>query len=653
MERIDVGAEADSAAGARAATPPAVGDVPRVPVPWTRGDAPWFETHPKRLEAELEALDAIGARYERVADAFARGIAQLRVWQTVEGGEHELLVTFPSAYPFFRVRVDAPSLTLAHHQNPFNHNLCLLGRSTGAWSVNDTVASLLKEQLPRVFAAGTATTKAEVARLEQLQGEPFADYYAYAPAMFVIDGSWRLPESDTYGTLSIGLISADKGVEFPILRACVLKVFGERDQLLYEAPNGIVALFGPSNSTMFNGRWSRVDAPPNVGEAEALFSIAAEADKQPHKLETLRLPDPPFAVSVRAVVFPDEHVWRERTGTGWVFSVRVTRVTDGQLQQRSTRRFKGSPLRKVPHSDYYFARAGRMGVTDTLERAPELHASTTTSVAVFGLGCIGAPSAIEFAKAQVGSLDLVDHDIVDPATAVRWPLGLASAGQFKAHALGNFLMQNWPHTHTAPHVHHLGAVPLPNDPPSSDPQLLASITRAGTLIYDATAEFGVANYLSTYAAEHGLPYVAVSGTHGGWGGRVFLAVPGSGLACWECLQRHLGTGTVPAPPAIGTGTTAALVQPAGCSDPTFTASGVDTAALAMAGVRTALGVLLCDTANGYPAPDWNVATIAFRDDTGLTVNSEVHIQRLEPHFDCQRCALSASTPEADARQNAR
>src|SRR5438445_9559550 len=89
-------------------------------------------------------------------------------------------------------------------------------------------------------------------------------------------------------------------------------------------------------------------------------------------------------------------------------------------------------------------RAGRAGEADLAARIPWMPALREKTVACFGLGALGAPAAVELAKAGVGTLRLLDPDYVDPATAGRWPLGVGVAGLPKAKALEWFIGSNWP-----------------------------------------------------------------------------------------------------------------------------------------------------------------------------------------------------------------
>src|SRR3546814_15154931 len=89
------------------------------------------------------------------------------------------------------------------------------------------------------------------------------------------------------------------------------------------------------------------------------------------------------------------------------------------MQWVGSRRKKGLP-RSITGS---FVRAARAGPTDLAARMPAAATLPDTSVIFFGLGAIGAPAAIELARAGLGKLTLVDHDIVEPATVRRWVYG--------------------------------------------------------------------------------------------------------------------------------------------------------------------------------------------------------------------------------------
>jgi molybdopterin/thiamine biosynthesis adenylyltransferase len=304
---------------------------------------------------------------------------------------------------------------------------------------------------------------------------------------------------------------------------------------------------------------------------------------------------------------------------------------------------------------HYFARAGRGSRNARSQRTPELRNLTEHTVAIFGLGCLGAPCALELARAGVGQLRILDHDFVDPATTSRWPLGLTAAGLYKAHVVEEFIRANYPATIVSGYAHRLGgvrpitpallaesnsatAVPEPQDGPwqrsqLSDQEVLRRMTEGASLIYDATAEPGIHYLLSDYAAVAGMPYIGIVGTQGGWGGKVFRILPNRTEGCWLCYRWACDDGTIPEPPFDNSGT----VQPAGCADPTFTGAGFDMLEIALHGVRTAVSTLCSEYENGYPGMEWDAIHIQFRSEDGQLIAPFYNPYNIARHQRCPRC----------------
>ena len=284
-------------------------------------------------------------------------------------------------------------------------------------------------------------------------------------------------------------------------------------------------------------------------------------------------------------------------------------------------------------STLYFSRQGRAGADDLAARTPELQGMREKTVAVFGLGCLGAPSSLEFARAGVGELRLLDHDIVDPATSGRWPFGLAAAGLSKVKAIADFLRETYPSTNVVPLRHCIGSVRDPSGDAKSESVVIEEFVAGASLIYDATAEVGIQHFLSGLAKELGIPYVAVVGTYGAWGGKVISVVPGRTKGCWLCYRYACEEGVIEEPPSDPAG----KVQPLGCAEVTFTGAGFDMAEVAIAGVRTAIAALNQDGEGGYPQAPWDVLTMAFREESGQLIVPQFQGYELQRHPRCPLC----------------
>lgn len=556
---------------------------------------PWWKQYPERLAYELAALEEAGIRYERDEAAFPQGTLRLRL----DTGGLLLYATFPDLYPYTRFEAEAPELSLPHHQHPFSKTLCLIGRGSANWSVDDTLAAFLRERLPLVLEAGTSSSKEEGAsELEEHQAEPFSDYYNYLPdSVVLVDGSWSFPGES--GRLELGLMGSG-----PIVRGAVLRALDMQGHEFAMAPENWKKL----TSNAIRARWFRVGDPIEKEDAEAFLNELGKIHPQakaPHWQKCGQ----GWKVDVVGVIFPEEVGWRE-VGDGWLFVIRARKEKS-----------------KSPKNEHGFVPAMRSGPGDLFQRVPELRPLRSKNVAVLGLGCLGAPSLIEFAKAGVGKLQMVDHDSVDPATTVRWPLGLPIAGLTKQKALTDFISLHYPHTEVVGYKHKIGG--LPNSE-SRDNEVLEEIFDGCQVVYDATAELGIQYAISELARRSAVPYIAVSTTAGGWGGLVARITPKTG--CWSCLQAWMTEGVIPTPPSDPRG----AIQPAGCADPTFTGAGFDTALVAFEGVRMAVAEL-CSESGGYPHLTYDVAILSLRDAKGNSSPPTWRSFGLKQHPDCPVC----------------
>jgi len=286
-------------------------------------------------------------------------------------------------------------------------------------------------------------------------------------------------------------------------------------------------------------------------------------------------------------------------------------------------------------TELFFARAGRAGPTDLVTRIPELAPLREKTVSLFGLGALGAPCALELARAGVGELRVLDGDIVDPATVVRWPIGFTAAGLPKSQVIAETIERNYPFTRVLGIPHRLGGVRNGEPKESSDHEVVEKMTAGTSAILDATAEVGVQHFLSDLARELGVPFICVDATFGAWGGNVCRVRPGKTAGCWmcyraSCLDRDR---TIVPPPEDPKGE----VQPAGCADPTFTGTSFDLGIVALFAVRTLISTLCEGAAGGYPESEWDAVTISLRNESGGFVLPQFQGYVLLPHKDCPRC----------------
>lgn len=547
---------------------------------------PWWKTWPERLDFELKALRHAGIKYSVRTQDEITGVLDLDLEYPGNDAPLKLQARLSAFFPYTRFEVFAQELNQGRHQNPFLRNLCLIGRSSAAWNVSDTVAGLIAEQLPKLLNAANEPDHTKVIGLEEQQGEPLTAYLPYAEnSLVLVDGSWKLDSRIREGELVLGIESASRCS----LRGAVLEVRDLSGTVIAGAPAALRARYGDRRLT---ASWFRTETA--IREQAAKEFLRQLATIKPASgtvkwTEVLGL-----RLQVVGVVFPDEIGWRER-GDSWAFVVRT--------------QFDREGWRPGKHWGAYFARPANASPTDLGLRAPQLVGLANCSVAVVGLGCIGAPSTMELARGGIRELRLMDDDVVEPATTPRWPLGFSAAGKVKAVALCEFIAQNYPYTHASPWpakfggVTGLGGIGL---------DVAEKFLNGMDLIYDATAEEGVHYLLAEIARERKMPYVCASATPGGWGGRVVRIVPGQTGGCWSCLLHHIDNGTIPEPPADPDGD----LHLAGCADPTFTGAGFDLLQVPTTAVRVAATTLLRGQDGGYPDFDFDVGVLRMRNDTG-------------------------------------
>lgn len=624
---------------------------------------PWWELDPDRYQDELEQLRRAGIRFERDEAAFRAGRLQLTLYPVVSGEVIELIATFPDLYPWFRFEIQAPALNLPYHQHALAKTLCFLPRDTSYWyPESDRLAAFLTDRLNGVLAAGgyqsphsagdrdneagptdssdePAGAPEKTGFLEEEQAEPFSDYYMYQPETSVmLDGAWRIPAELTHGTLIVGL--AGGGRPEPALRGVVLRVLDEHGDNLFPLEEALKKQY----PVELRVPWVRLKAPIEPGSAAEIYARVREALRALDPgADTQALPVRGGVIRVRAGLFEEEHRPRsagpDRFGDGWIFPVSF----DPGPPNPGAKKSRSRPGRRSGRATvtHYLARPTRGGRKDLAARVPELRALAGKRIAVFGLGCLGAPSALEFARGSVRELRLLDDDFVDPAATGRWPFGLAAAGLFKVKVLQQFIQAHYPYTQVRGEirrlgaVHHLTAEDISRQRiPEDDQAVIDRMLQDVDLVYDASAELGVQYFLASEARARGIPYIGASGTQGGWGGVVLRIFPGHTEGCWICYRYHCMK-DIPAPPELETG----RVQPTGCGNPTFTGANFDLGEVALMGVRIAAATLsvVAGTGAAYPPASWDLAVLALRDSSGALVPPTWQTYPLRRHPDCPHC----------------
>ena len=232
-------------------------------------------------------------------------------------------------------------------------------------------------------------------------------------------------------------------------------------------------------------------------------------------------------------------------------------------------------------------------------RLPELTGLDRARAIVIGAGSLGAPVAVELAKAGFGRLDIFDCDDYDINNMVRHVLGGELAGEPKAEAVAAHCLRLNPFT--AAHGHRL-CLGDSDDADALVDQLLAE----ATIVIDTTGATTVARYLAAKTSEAGVPLLVAGLTAASHGGDLFVVLP-EGPSFEQFLDAQQEGGPIPSPPAGEP----SEVTPIGCRDPAFTGAGFEATELAAIIARTAIRVTgLTD----YPSASANWIVLRFRSD---------------------------------------
>ncbi len=571
---------------------------------------PWWRRWPERLEWEEAELAAEGIAFRRhkpmVGDAVRYDLEY-----GLDGVTYEMMASFPDTYPYFRPIVVAAT-DFRFHQNVVGKELCLLARDPVLWTVDDSLASLIVHQLPKIVRANAADDEGASA-VEEHVPEPVGETYPYTrPDVVFIDSDWHIPAEVDHGTLALALARPP----FP-LRAAV--------QAVLSADRRELATWDARLAPAFQGgrleaRWVRLADPIVAATADA-FAEALVARRPDYRPSWQRLPGrDKVEFDLLGIVYNDE-VRYATTSDDWVFFLRIRRPGTPGKSGRST-----AP-RVV---ETFLVQAMRAGPTDLSTRVPQLRFLEKRKVALFGLGALGAPSAVSLARAGIGGLALVEPDHVEAGTTPRWPLGLTVAGATKLHSITGWIQANWPFTDiTSRFGWRLGTPELEG---CTDGRVLDEVLDGADLVFDATANLAANHVLADEAWRRGLPLVQVTAKAGAWGGIVARFAPGS-TCCELCFLANLEDKTIKAPPTDPDG----AVTPIACSDTTFLGAGFDLTPLSDEAVRMGIATLSPGGAGDYPRPTWDVATLALRAEDGSLVPPTWTSFSLPPRPGCAKC----------------
>ncbi|RUU11538.1 hypothetical protein EOD23_10200 [Mesorhizobium sp. USDA-HM6] len=580
----------------------------------------WEKRYPGRLKYELDALRAAGITPEIDEPALAGGRLSLTFdWPLDNATTLRLQAVFPDAYPHFRPQVfllaglDPPP---ARHRSPMEGNLCLLGRDTRQWTPGWSLCTLLEKQL--------ADSLRGVGEEDQ-QGEP-AEYWwnnlgRDSGSYCLIDSDWTLGDA-SQGTLQLRYIQ-DQTVKVetengpsrsPAIRAYVEEVRADDGQVLHQWAGPLPADLADADNRL-EVPWAR--SKETILPEPQLDAQLKKLRQEYSWLERARPRNygSGLKFDLRALVYPSELAFGE-TGLGWCFILLFGHARGFEPKKNKAPK----PLRIIAIPVF------RAGPGDIGWRVPAVASLKDKRILVVGVGAVGAPVAIELARNGCRTLDLVDHDVLEPGNTIRWPLGAAVWGQRKADALQAFLTREYPGTEVRSHSHFIGTAAQALSGPGDD-DILDTLIRDADLVIDGSASHGVTTLLDDRCRGAAVPLISLSATPTLEGGTVVRHIRESG--CPNCLLHAWHKHEIDPPPGQDAGDEA-LIQPAGCDERTFAGADYDLQELSLQAVRLAI-----DTLSGKAAEGSVVQTLSFVDDERARCPPRWRVDPLPKHPDCR------------------
>ncbi len=540
----------------------------------------WSAEHPERLDWEMEQFTARGldVRTEVTPDGLTWATTEL----CIEGSWIPITIKYPRHYPDGPPKFYAAEGTLARHQMPDGGNLCVEDEAN--WWPWMSAAEIVDEEL-RSLLEDTAAGADRVAANEADMPEPLSALFTYTPGLvfLVPDPMWAPTPQSAFGNMRFTSLNRTE------LQSLVLQAdgFGSIGARLRER-------LQPGGSPERRGYWVHLDPPPSPG-VEGLLERCREAnpdlerrarDKAPKGLDTCW-------VGVR---FSEEGPRRDDVRIAWLFA----EVESG----------RGRPARVTR-----LAPAQALTSSERQRRIPELSELAATRVVLVGAGSVGAPVALELARAGVGRLDIYDDDDYDVNNAVRHVLPVTWGGISKAEAVTATCHGVNPFIDVHPHYVSVGGG---NEARTEE---LVGLIREAHVVIDTTGVPSVSRLLQRTTNDASVPLITAAVTAGGYGAEVLVSQPHG--PCRDCLVFAQRDGVVPRPPAAEESN----VTPLGCSHPAFIGAGFESSELAAVVARIAAGLA---PATQYPDPEFNWMVLNFR--------GEPIRQRgtLEIHADCRR-----------------
>jgi molybdopterin/thiamine biosynthesis adenylyltransferase len=220
------------------------------------------------------------------------------------------------------------------------------------------------------------------------------------------------------------------------------------------------------------------------------------------------------------------------------------------------------------------------------KRVAHLRPLKDKRVVLVGLGAVGSPIAIELAKAGVGKMSFVDPDIVDIGNVVRHEAAIEDFGRPKCAVVSEKAFSHNPFLKVDTSIVHIGH--------TSEKNVYEIFSNADCIVC-AVGHSPTERYIDEVTRRMNIPVLYAYASAGAYSGRVFRVLPNE-TGCYHCHQYAIEDGTVP---PLTQASEIEAIYSAGCAEPSYPGSGVDTSIIANFAARLTLQTLLKNHPNTY------------------------------------------------------
>lgn len=513
----------------------------------TAVNQPWYEREPERLAWELDEFARHGLKADLSYDD-AYLIVTTEVY--FRGEPVSIRVRFSHGHPYFAPTVVGDARLLDRHQDPVGLNYCLLEDPNNDWRPSRSAGQLIGENLRQLLKDADVGVEA-IRAGEANQAEPVSSQFNYTRPLVVLVPEPFLARDLTASSGAMTLVADSEG------RLRVLSAASE----IGSADRALVAHVVEGSATE-EGRWVALDTVrPERVPARELLAAARAVDGTTARRLKRRLKEKKSVAEVHewlGITFVEQGPTRDEERRAWLFA----RVEQKRGQQPEV---------------LYLVQAQAFSAAERQRRIPELAGIDEARIVIVGAGSLGAPVALELAKAGVGTIDLVDYDIYDANNSVRHVLGVEEAGNEKTVLVAERCRDLNPFGTVNVHETMLGIF-------LDEENLLAELVANAAVVVDTTGSQSVSRLLADRCGAATTPLVVAGLTAASYGGEIFVIRPNG--PCFECFVFAEDSGEMPAPPEGER----SVVTPVGCRHPAFAGAGFEATELAAITARTTVRV---------------------------------------------------------------